>query len=146
MSPLCIPKLMSFLGVRGPFCVPSQLVWSSPCPLTVRLVLPVSPHSSSGPPRVPSQLVWSSPPHSLFGPPRVPSLLVWSSPCPLTPCFVLPVSPHSSFGPPSQLVWSSPCPLNLVMSSFPGPQRLQRPLPHVLRINFVSSSVSSNLV
>ena len=105
MSPLCIPKLVSLFGPfwesevlfaspHSPPRVPSPFVWSSPCPLTARLVLPVSPHSLFGP-------------LPLTGPPRVPSQLVWSSPCPLTACFVLPVSPHTPPRVPSQLVWSS---------------------------------------
>ena len=115
-GPFCVstlhPKISvpfwSFLGVRGPFCVPSQLVWSSPCPLTVRLVLPVSPHSLFGPLPLPVS------PHSLFGPPRVPSQLVLSSPCHLT---LLPVSPHSSFGPPRvPSIWL--CPPSRVLKDF----------------------------
>ena len=123
VSPLCIPKLMSLFGSQRSFLRP----------LTARLVLPVSPHSSFGSPRVPSQLVWSSPCPLTACLVLSPSQLVWSSPCPLTACFVLPVSPHTLFGPPR-------------VPSFPGPKKIQRPLPHVLRINFVSSSVSSDLV
>ena len=121
MSPLCIPKLVSLFGPFwesevlfasphssfGPLRVPSPFVWSSPCPLTARLVLPVSPHSLFGPLPLTVCLVLPVSPHSLFGPPRVPSQLVWSSPCPLTACFVLPVSPHTPPRVPSQLVWSS---------------------------------------
>ena len=133
MSPLCIPKLMSFLVLFG-----SQRSFLRP--LTAPLVLPVSPHSSFGPPRVPSQLVWSSPCPLTACLVLSPSQLVWSSPCPLTACLVLPVpltaclvlpvSPHTLFCPPcvpSHLVWSSPCPLtaHLVLhhSSF-GPPRV----------------------